>query len=874
MDVLDSIRSSIADRYRVERELGAGGMATVYLAHDLKHDRDVAIKVLHSDLGAALGADRFLGEIRTTARLQHPHILPLLESGDANGLLYYVMPFVAGETLRARLERERQLPIADALRIAREVADALAAAHENGIVHRDVKPENILLQGGHALVADFGIALAVQHAAGKRLTQTGLSLGTPQYMSPEQAMGEKAIDARSDVYALGAITYEMLTGEPPFTGATVQAIVAKVLTEKPASIAIVRETVPSYVEAAVLRALAKLPADRFQTAKEFTAALGGVQDTAELTSLRAPAAVTVPDRRYRMLIGAAALGAVAAAFVIGRRFGSAGDAPFARLGVSTQVTWEPGLEVTPAISPDGKMIAYSTGNGTASKIFVRPVSGGRVTPLTDDTVAVESFPEWSRDGTRILYLKRGQVFSAPSGGGPPRQEVPRPGGVVSATWSRDAKKIVYAVGDSIFVHETGGTSRFLAKVFQPSMCTWGPRDLVACAAGNPFYLAPGFVFGNMIPNWLVAIDAQTGATRSVTDSLVSHQSPRWSSDGGSLLYVSTRFGPPDVFIVPVSNAGRPMNEPRRLTTGLNVSSFSLSNDDSRIAYSVMTTTANLWSQPWPPTATLASMRPAQVTFGQQTIEDFSISRDGKWAYYDSDLAGASDIYRVPLPAGVPERLTATPAAEFAPDVSPDGREVTFHTMRGGSRDIFVLPLDGSPVTPVAQTPAQEMIARWSSDGRSLSYSEFGQPNRILITLRADSGTWRPGRHIADGFFSEWSPDGRHLAFATNLFGGNLAVVAVDSGSPRRLYKGGPDAPTAEMSAWSADGQTIYFKSHSATGAASIWSVPFAGGTPRKVIDIGDDRLRSERFAFRLMNGRIYYTLTDRQANVWVMQVDK
>src|SRR6201747_2549075 len=242
------LTAALSDRYLIERELGAGGMATVYLAHDLKHDRDVAIKVLHPDLGAALGGERFLSEIRTTARLQHPHILPLLDSGSAEGLLYYVMPLVTGETLRARLEREKQLPVADAVRIAGEVADALAYAHELGVIHRDIKPENILLQGGHASVADFGIALAVQQAGGQRMTQTGLSLGTPQYMSPEQAMGEKSIDARSDLYALGAVTYEMLTGDPPFTGSSVQAIVAKVLTEKPTPPSVVRDMVSEGVE--------------------------------------------------------------------------------------------------------------------------------------------------------------------------------------------------------------------------------------------------------------------------------------------------------------------------------------------------------------------------------------------------------------------------------------------------------------------------------------------------------------------------------------------------------------------------------------------------------------------------------------------------
>ena len=266
MDRLSQLTTALADRYRIERELGAGGMATVYLAHDLRHDRPVAIKVLHPELAAALGGERFLSEIKTTARLQHPHILPLLDSGAADGQLFYVMPYVSGETLRSRLERERQLPIADAVRIARETADALSAAHALGIIHRDIKPENILLQGGHALVADFGIALAVQSAGGQRMTQTGLSLGTPQYMSPEQAMGEKSVDARSDVYALGAVTYEMLAGEPPFTGGTVQAIVAKLLTDPARPLTQLRKSVPDHVEAAVLGALEKLPADRIASA--------------------------------------------------------------------------------------------------------------------------------------------------------------------------------------------------------------------------------------------------------------------------------------------------------------------------------------------------------------------------------------------------------------------------------------------------------------------------------------------------------------------------------------------------------------------------------------------------------------------------------
>src|SRR6185503_14111256 len=265
--------TALAERYRVERLIGVGGMATVYLARDLRHDRNVALKLLKPELGAVLGVERFLSEIRVTANLQHPHLLPLFDSGEADGLLYYVMPFVEGESLRSRLDREKQLPVNEAIRITIAVAGALDYAHRHNVVHRDLKPENILLQDGQPVVSDFGIALAVTNAGGTRVTQTGLSLGTPQYMSPEQATGDRVIDARSDIYSLGAVLYEMLTGEPPHTGATVQAIIARVLTDKARSVRATRDMVPENVDAAIQRALAKLPADRFATAKEFADAL-------------------------------------------------------------------------------------------------------------------------------------------------------------------------------------------------------------------------------------------------------------------------------------------------------------------------------------------------------------------------------------------------------------------------------------------------------------------------------------------------------------------------------------------------------------------------------------------------------------------------
>jgi serine/threonine-protein kinase len=269
---VERLRANLADRYTIERELGQGGMATVYLAHDLKHDRQVAIKVLRPDLAASLGHDRFLREISTTAALRHPNILPLYDSGDADGILYYVMPFAEGETLRDRLTRERQLSLDEALRITGEVAGALSYAHSRGVIHRDVKPENILLESGHAVVADFGIARALNISGLQTLTQTGMAIGTPAYMSPEQAAGEQGLDGRSDLYALACVTYEMLTGKPPFTGPNAQSVVQQQIVAAPRPVTEIRSEVPGAVANAVQRALAKDPADRFTTPSAFTAA--------------------------------------------------------------------------------------------------------------------------------------------------------------------------------------------------------------------------------------------------------------------------------------------------------------------------------------------------------------------------------------------------------------------------------------------------------------------------------------------------------------------------------------------------------------------------------------------------------------------------
>ena len=449
-DALAAISSFLADRYRIERELGAGGMATVYLAHDLKHDRDVALKVLRPELGAVLGPERFLAEIKITARLDHPHILTLIDSGATEGFLYYVLPFARGESLRDLLNREKQLGIEQALAIAKQIGGALDYAHRSGVVHRDIKPENILIQEGEAMLTDFGIALAVKEAGGNRLTESGLSLGTPQYMSPEQATGDRTLDARSDVYSLAAVLYEMLTGEPPTTGPTVQAVIAKLLTEQPTRIRIVRSTVSEGVDAAVAKALAKLPADRFPSAGEFVRALD---------STKAAAAIPAQSPRSRVrtiaivagVVIVAALGALAATGKFKAKDTSA------TLRDRTQLTFTAAISL-PALSPDGRQLAYFVKDCAKGpcRFAVEAQDVGTTTTRRILEGATGAYAlEWSPDRRHLIVTgtiaRRSGSYLLSVLGGPPR-------------FLTAGAATFYAGGDSLLVGPAGPDSAFTVLV--------------------------------------------------------------------------------------------------------------------------------------------------------------------------------------------------------------------------------------------------------------------------------------------------------------------------------------------------------------------------------------------------------------------------
>jgi eukaryotic-like serine/threonine-protein kinase len=885
-DESPAIPATLAGRYRIVRELGRGGMAIVYLASDLKHGRDVAVKVVRPALAAAMGRVRFLHEIEIAARLRHPHIVPLYDSGELTAdaeagepgasLLYYVMPYEAGRSLRDRLAQEGPLPVDDAVIVLRDVCDALAYAHQHGIVHRDIKPDNVMLAGRHALVTDFGVARAVTEATttpagGTRST----AIGTPSYMAPEQAANAPRVDHRADIHAVGVLAYELLAGRLPFgDGPSRQRTPADVV-DATTELTRLREDVPAALVGIIARCLAARPADRWQSADDLLAQLAAIDAAA-------PAARTGATRRpsARAWLAGAAVGAASLAILFAAAR-SRSEPPALVLGQASRLTSERGLEVQPSISPDGRHVAYAVGHALQMRIAVRPVGGGPASWLTGDTAANEWLPRWSPDGARILFLSGGGVVSVPARGGPARQEVAsRPGAMVrSATWSADGRELAYVRGDSLLARTVGSDrTRLIATGADLHSCSWSPDGArLACVAGNSFHVTAGTVsgvgamFGNLAPSRIVLVPSTGGRLVSVTDSVSLHQSPVWSGDGRTLYYVSNRHGPRDVYALDVRGRAPAGREPVRVTTGMGAQAIDISADGARVAYAAYSSTANVWALPIPASPPVSPAAAVPMTSGNQTVEGVRVSPDGRWLVYDSDLSGNSDVYRVPLTGGAAERLTSGPSDEFRGALSPDGRELAYHSFATGSRNIFLRPLDGGPVRQLTRSSGQLAMANWSPDGTALAFFDMTTSD-VLVMRRDARGRWGAPRFVGGrGWRAEWSPDGRTIAFVSPGSGG-IGLVPADSGPQRDLYVPGDGDPLAELAMFAASGRELYFKSHDALGRASFWSIPATGGRPRLLVRFDDPTLPSERFDFASDGRRFYFTVEDRQSDVWVAEV--
>ncbi len=832
---LERLKAALPERYRVEREIGVGGMATVYLALDVRHERRVAVKVLRPELAAVMGAERFLAEIRVTAHLQHPHILPLHDSGEANGFLYYVMPFVEGESLRDRLTRETQLAIDDALRLTREVVDALSYAHGLGVIHRDIKPENLLLSGGHALVADFGIAKAVTEAGGGRLTETGISLGTPQYMSPEQASGDRDVDGRADQYSMACVLYEMLAGEPPFTGPNAQAIIAKVLTQPAPTVRRARELVHPAIDAALRKALARLPADRFPNADAFLDALRPAATRGWESSVgEASSAVVAPTRSAgRSWLPWGLTGALAVALAGVSLFGlGTSRAPSSLPGIARMVldprpadgvslgggraATELGAEVDAlAISPDGRRIAFigREPDGAVTHIYLRDLDRYEARPLPETESGASPF--FSPDGRWVGFyswsdrrLKRISV----EGGAP--QVICECEPILSADWGPDDMIVMDNEGimDLRIVSAAGGSPALLGSTAH--------RSDDEFAYSHPQFLPDGRHVlatawgGGGATRRVVAVSTATGsrstlleegwAPRYVSGAYIVYQRPEqlWAVpfDPGRLEIRGTPVPVLDsVFSVPFTT-------PYAVSTGGTLVYAPGPVPPLRTSLQLVGSTGDV--------TVLAIERTDLQEWGPQMSPDGS-----RIVFMGSDPAGlsggqaSSRIWLIDRARGSVRALTEEGSGDFWPLWAPGGRSVVFASLRNGRVGIHAVAADGSgSAQPLYADTSVMQPGSWVPGGAGLIIQRQSSPSADydiwLLPLHGDDRTLVP---LVEGpgndIHPSLSPDGRWLAYASDRSGRYeiyLSPYPALDDVHQVSYEGGMGP------LWPPDGRALYF----------------------------------------------------------------
>ncbi len=826
-DILDRIAGHLSDRYRVERELGRGGMATVYLATDLKHDRRVALKVLHPELGAILGGERFLAEIKVTANLQHPHILPLHDSGEADGLLYYVMPYVEGESLRQRLDREHEMAVDTAVELTRQVASALHYAHRQNVIHRDIKPENILLHDGQAVVADFGIALAVRNAGGTRLTETGLSLGTPQYMSPEQAMADRELDPRSDVYSLGCVAYEMLAGEAPHTGPNAQAILTKVVTETAPLLTSKRRTVPPGPAAAIHKAIEKLPADRWTSAQEFAEALTRPADGATLSSYTASGLTAVRKTRSAPLVAAAAVAVVSlgvAAWALTRSPGAANSTVarfIATFPASEQLGIAPPRRI--AVAPDGSGFVYVGSGPDGRALYERRFDtfSSRLLPGTDGG----GNPSYSPDGMRLAFEHPAGLKILDLVDGSLRTiEADLGNGI---TWSRNDEIVVTSReggGLARVSLDNGAISRLTSvdtargelrhhfpdhiddteDILFTIVTESGPRVAVWSASDESYhYLAEGFLamyarsghilFVSNDSLWGLRYQAGSGKVSGPPQLLESNTGLPYSIDNfavsanGTLVYTRADVGGRQ--LVEVDREGREylliperrgFGTPRYDPTG------------TRISVVIGEGGFNIW---------LFDVRRRamqRLTFESDNFYP-AWSPDGSYLVYSRQAPGGDNaLYRLRADGGgQPELFFNQPQRQWDLEFGPAGSPALFRqndSLTG--RDLWLLDLNTGQARPYLATSHQERAPKISPDGRLVAYvsDETGRSEIYLRTFPDTLGKWLVSRE--GGNEPLWSPDGKELFYRS---ADKILVAEIDPGPPltigtARILLEGPYVP--------------------------------------------------------------------------------
>ncbi len=843
----EALRDALAQKYELLDVLGEGGMGTVYLARDIRHDRQVALKTIHPGLTTTEVRERFEREIQVTAQLQHPHILPLHDSGLAGDTLYYVMPYVEGESLRERLDRERQLPIDDALKIAKEVAGALGHAHSLGVVHRDVKPANILLEEGHAVVADFGIAKAVSEASEEHLTKTGTSVGTPSYISPEQASGTEEVDGRADLYSLACVLYEMLAGDPPYTASTPRAMIARHMADRLPNLRVVRDTVPEPIAQAIEKALAKSPADRYETAEAFAEALAKGKG--------APAAAPRKKRVVRGVAGVLAIAAIVGGGIVavGIGFGPWQSPGAGGRGVEAteprfeQVT-RSGQASEARISPDGRYVAYL--DGLRLMLADLQATESRSQTLLPGVSHIFDL-RWSPSSADLyisgLLMGDWGIFRVPKTGGTSRRLKWGDGGALF-DFSPDGSRLVFTnvASRRVYIGTFAGPDSLVQKTsaeFEFIEIS-GDYQWLNGVAWHPSGDMLAVVTLTSSPQqsvlWVVSLKDGAQAEIATLHSFISR--PRWSADGQAIYVVQDELDGESVLRIDYPSNGGP---PQRVLS--DCVGTSVSADGKHLVCTRTSQDDSIWR-------IASDHSPTRLTPAADTslIRGYEVSPNGEWVAYTQLVEGGWDVFKVPTRGGNPQRITWLGNAAGTA-WSPDGDVIAFTaTGAEGEMSLWFVSADGGlPVRIEGPTMSADGVVTWAPGADPLVNLSGNRNFAIVRTGGKADSLVRDGVTITDlpmdqlvdndsiGWMSRArvSPDGESVAVEWNRWEGNRSVagvwlISLQDGSQQVVLPRRQEEDFAYPIGWTGDGAEIYVGRED-----GIFRIPKFGGEPEHVLTL-------------------------------------